>query len=229
MAWQDFTQPPPYSTPSVVLDSIGGRNGVLKGAVFADGPIGSAMFFDGINDSVDIADSGDVFAFGGNAPFTIEFLVRLDSPFAANDRVISKQYSTQSWTILLNSLGGITMFRLLNGVSDTVTAQLVVGVLARISTSYDGVTLKMYKDGILVDSIPSSRSMLTNGVPLLIGNLTSAGGSPNRPFHGLIDDLRIWNFARADADILADKGKQLVSPPGLIGNWRFDLGWRDIV
>jgi hypothetical protein len=51
------------------------------------------------------------------------------------------------------------------------------------------------------------------------------GGYPgeNRYFPGSVDELRIWNVARSEADILAHKNKALVgNEAGLVGYWKFN-------
>jgi hypothetical protein len=42
-------------------------------------------------------------------------------------------------------------------------------------------------------------------------------------FNGLVDELRIWNVARTDAEIMANFDKALVgNEAGLVGYWKFD-------
>jgi len=59
-----------------------------------------------------------------------------------------------------------------------------------------------------------------NALPLDIGR---NGPTTGKYWLGKIDDVRIWNIARAGADITRDFRTQLSGPrPNLVANWHFD-------
>jgi len=43
-------------------------------------------------------------------------------------------------------------------------------------------------------------------------------------FTGLLDELRIWNYARSETEIQRDYNKVITDAPGLVGYWSFDEG-----
>lgn len=77
----------------------------------------------------------------------------------------------------------------------------------------------LYVDAILVDSMQCSGYSYYSG-PLVLGMRSSSYG-----YYGLIDELRIWNHARAVEDLDSNKNKVLVgNEVGLVGYWTMDEG-----
>ena len=62
--------------------------------------------------------------------------------------------------------------------------------------TYDGTTLKMYRNGSLVASTALSGSIVVPGTDTLIGDMTSG-----HYFSGSIDDVRIYNRALTSYEI----------------------------
>ena len=90
--------------------------------------------------------------------------------------------------------------------------------------TWDGNTMKLYLDGILVDYITN-----ING-PITYSNNTSSTYIANdfcnaEPFYGLIDESSIWNIALTEQEIQ----QYMNCPPtgnetGLVGYWNFEEG-----
>lgn len=67
-----------------------------------------------------------------------------------------------------------------------------------VACTYDGTAVRMYQDGYLSASLPTTGPLTTNRIDgLAIGHNSPVG----EPFDGAIDDLRIWNVARSDEQI----------------------------
>jgi hypothetical protein len=60
--------------------------------------------------------------------------------------------------------------------------------------------------------------------PMRIGRLCDAGQTDSRAFNGQIDEVRIWNIAKPQAEILAGYNRH-ISPTsnGLVGYWNFNI------
>ncbi len=67
-----------------------------------------------------------------------------------------------------------------------------------LTCSYDGSVAKLYVDGVLKSTKTFVASLLHNNDELLIGNRQPT----NNLFNGLIDDVRIYNRALSDNDVL---------------------------
>ncbi|MFM7017099.1 MAG: LamG-like jellyroll fold domain-containing protein, partial [Bacteroidota bacterium] len=60
--------------------------------------------------------------------------------------------------------------------------------------------------------------------PIRIGRLCDAGQTQTRYFSGQIDEVRIWNIAKPQSELLAGYNRH-ISPtsPGLVGYWNFNI------
>ena len=68
---------------------------------------------------------------------------------------------------------------------------------------YDGLWMYLYVDGVLDISSQASGEIATNTWSVLIGanEEITAQGEPDRSFNGLIDDLRIYDYALTEGEI----------------------------
>lgn len=88
------------------------------------------------------------------------------------------------------------------------------------AVTYNSTTqvMQLFKNGVLVDE--------AFNVPAQTGtNMVRIGAFDTFGFDGLIDEVRIWNYARSEADILADYTNKLTGQePGLIAYYDFEQG-----
>jgi len=103
----------------------------------------------------------------------------------------------------------------------TAPNTLTLNTWQHVAGVYNGSMLKLYVNGIAVDSIAATGS---------IGNATSnlfVGGyyALNRNFPGRIDEVRIWNVARSQAEIAANMNAEFCgTPTGLVAYYKFNQG-----
>ena len=84
--------------------------------------------------------------------------------------------------------------------------------------------MKLYIDGIEVSTrdFKWNKRIYKSQLPLRIG-WSHENRPAQSPFVGQIDDVRIWNIARTDADIRNDMITELNGDePGLVGYWKFN-------
>lgn len=91
------------------------------------------------------------------------------------------------------------------------------------AVSFDGLKWRIYLNGVLekTDSIgvlPRSNSIQHAG---LATALTSKG-APDGYFQGILDEVRIWNYARTEKEIRDSINKDVISASGLLGRWSMD-------
>lgn len=88
------------------------------------------------------------------------------------------------------------------------------------AVTYDATTqvMQLFKNGVLVDE--------AFNVPAQTGtNMVRIGAFDTFGFDGSLDEVRIWNYARSGADILADYTTKLTGKePGLIAYYDFEQG-----
>jgi gliding motility-associated-like protein len=94
-----------------------------------------------------------------------------------------------------------------------------------VAMVYDGATLKFYSDGYLMASTPCSGALANNNILTTIGQINAGAGPMFEQHKGYINEVRIWNVARTQAQIRANMNSSLPSPatqPGLQGYYIFN-------
>jgi hypothetical protein len=88
---------------------------------------------------------------------------------------------------------------------------------------YDGTTLKFYRNGFLMSSVPVTGNMYQNNFQTRIGLYDALIHNTN--LIGYINEVRIWNVARSQSQISAYMATSLPNPatqPGLLAYYTFD-------
>jgi Concanavalin A-like lectin/glucanases superfamily/CARDB len=209
----------------------------IDGLEFVPATAGSAMNFDGVNDFVNVPDSGSL----DLSDFTLESWVKIDGPGFFRYPVISKG-SDNFGNYALSILGNQT--QAVPGTIEYVQkaqppygnyscggGPITFGQWNHIAVSVSGDTVHVYLNGALVRTCDSTNSpappRTTNAEPLFLGRLTFGPGA-DEWFGGLVDEVRIWNVARSGADIGANYNHAVnPSTGGLVGYWKFDEAFSD--
>ncbi len=188
-------------------DISSGRVGELVDAAWqADSPLGNSVSFDGVDDYVDTG-KWDV---SGEA-ITLSSWIRADSFLSSSGegRIISKSFSNagQDHFWMLSTIASGSDIRLrfrlkTDGYTDTLIApsgNLATNRWYHVAAVYDGSDMRLYLDGVEVASMPKVGAISTDAtVPVWIGNNPD---TQTRPFHGLIDDMRVYDVALTAAQI----------------------------
>ncbi|NCU05930.1 MAG: PKD domain-containing protein, partial [Chitinophagaceae bacterium] len=94
-----------------------------------------------------------------------------------------------------------------------------------VAMTYNGSSLKFYRNGFLLKEMPASGNLIQNNWLTTIGDY--APGTPGTPenLNGYINEVRIWNVARSQADIRTYMNSSLPNPTtqtGLLAYYTFD-------
>ncbi len=172
-----------------------GNNGTRRGNVTfnaSDAKFGRAMYFDGIDDFVNVT-RNSVYDFT-NEIYTIEIWAR---PLASSDTMwlIDKDANSAGYGLGITS-GGAIIHRQAGGS----TVQTSAGIVRRdewahFVASSDGTNAYIYLDGVQMGS--AAKADITDAsTTLKIGDHTS---NPN--FNGTIDEVVLWNISLDNAAI----------------------------
>jgi len=179
--------------------TVHGNDGTLKGdPSWVDGMIGGALQFDGDDDYVDIGSIG----VGGMDPRTLTGWVKADSTNMANWTGVfgfTPDGSTDGTYFDIEVDAGNYVVHV--GGWDSVFGPVDLQ-WHHFAVTYDGAGGKWYLDGQFVDSLDGAVGTIDH---------VRIGGRPsnNNHFPGLIDDVRVYNKALTDAEILrAMQGKE---------------------
>jgi concanavalin A-like lectin/glucanase superfamily protein len=210
----------------VLMAALGAQ--VWSGKAF--GQEGFALKFDGIDDFVSIPDAGD-FDFG--TAFSVEAWVKPSSLSGGGFRAIVRgafaeppAASGGGWVMYLDS-GAASAFGLSVCVPACNAAEspadtLRIGEWQHLATSYDGTIIRAFRNGESVGTASWSGDVTDVDFVLL--------GVWDKSFAGEMDEVRLWNTARSQAEIQANMDRRLAGDePGLVAYWDFDEGDGQVV
>ena len=193
-------------TGNTIYDLSGfGNTGILtNGPAFSASNNGS-IFFDGSNDYINIPDSPSL----NPSRITLSCWVRFNS-FTDNANLISKgytivgspyvQYTLKMNTTTNNNLYGFEISN--NGTNAYIytTTPLFTNRYYNLTATYDGTTLRIYKDGIQDSVIASSSgSIASYATPVQIGRWGTQG---TQYLNGNVSQALIYNRALTQQEIL---------------------------
>jgi PKD repeat protein len=187
-----------------------GNAGVITGASWSAGRYGKALNFSG-NGWVTINDSASLHLTSG---MTLEAWVNPSQMTTGWTDIIMKQRSWSanpaegvSYYLTATSewgypVGGVTIRaeRMVRG-----RANLPVGTWSYVATTYNGSSQRLYVNGILIASRPQTGRIASGWGPLRIGGDSLWG----EHFHGLIDEIRVYNRALTIDEIKLDMNAPL--------------------
>jgi hypothetical protein len=220
-----------------------GKDQIFRTLPVPEGPGFSGLFFDGMNDYVEVSHS-DSLKF--RKEMTIEARVFI-SDYEATRTIVSKNYSNSPANYELVILGDSGQLRFRQEMWDgsdiesadhttfTSTAPVPTGQLVPVAVVVNTSSLQFYINGVQAGSFAlpygsqteaTAWSTALHNVPVRIGKIEEYGGL-NAPYYfgGDMDEVRIWNGARTAAAILADKDAELTgTEANLRAYWKFNEG-----
>ncbi|MDB5231875.1 MAG: hypothetical protein JWN76_2680 [Chitinophagaceae bacterium] len=218
-----ITQPPPPLIPPVISPT-GSTNLCPGGSVGLNSSSAArtSLYFN--NDSY--IDAPGIPATALTNALSIEAWVKTDAPGAVQ-YVVSKGLNDQGegqYGIVIAN--GVFQFHLWHNGGHAGTSSVSpinAGQWYHVAGTWDGVTTRIYVNGVLENSASLVGPIGANNDPLRIGKL----GLTCCPyqFFGEVDEVRIWSRARTASEIATYKNLNAsLSDPALVANYSFDEG-----
>jgi len=136
--------------------------------------------------------------------------------------IIGKDWQVSWWV----GICGTTLRSYLKGNTSQVNGGLLnPGEWNHIAVVYDGAQRRHYVNGELVQFHNETGALPASAADLQIG---SDFNWPHTP-HGTIDEVRLWNIARTQAQIRAGMSGLSSAPPGLVALWPLNNNTTDVV
>jgi hypothetical protein len=211
--------------PLLVALTAGTRHLAIAQPLFSaahtqDTCFGTALEFDGIDDELSISHSGELWL--SDTGFTIEAWVATTQ---VTDGTIVDNFSwldpPNGYQIGISS--GKVIFRTTH--SDLIsTSYINDGQWHHIAVAFYTPQIKrIFIDGVLDASTTTVWGFQPNryGYPLRVGHESTYTSY----FRGIIDEIRVWDFARTQFELQSTIYSPLVgNEPGLVGYWKLDEG-----
>jgi hypothetical protein len=145
---------------------------------------------------------GDVFDFVGTSEFTFEAWVKPVAPVPDYAALFGKFFDEggeeQGYVISLIP-SGLNAARTRDSVADGLTVgALPVDEMTHVALTYDGLTLSIFKNGVLAKGTESTASLVDRDTPLTIGSFYGWGY-----FNGVIDEVAVYDKLLKSTRILA--------------------------
>jgi len=183
---------------TTAYDSSGNNNHgtLMNGPTWVDGKIGKALYFDGTNDYVRIADSPSLDI---THEITITMWVRPVS-IVSYSRLIEK---TDWWGPYEVEFEGETLkprFHIL-GQGHTANNALSLGEWSFLACTYNGTNKRIFINGLLDLDVSATGELATDDNPVTI-----AGSLPHASafFNGIIDEVKIYNRSLSADEVWAE-------------------------
>ena len=203
-----------------------GLNGTLEGsATWIASPIqfgANAANFNGTNAVMTIPENSSLDI---TSAITLEAWVYATSTSGIQDVVSKSSNSINTGYIFPRTDDGWahTVFYLNIGGWHTLSAVFPsMNAWHHLAATYDGATMKVYVDGVLSASQAQTGTIATNTNVLALGDQTGY----SEYFGGSVDEVRVWNIARTQAQIQAGMNSELnpATQTGLVSYYTFDQG-----
>ena len=198
---------------------------------YPDGLFATGLDLDGVDDYVEVADATSLNTYATTNEITLEFWLYVRGSTEQN--LIAKRDASNVGGFLLTTLNASASLRGYvhmptsagsnNGMWPYVDISYTANQWVHVAMTYSDATgLRVYKDGVLANTLPVTGALNSVGSPMRFGANTM---SLNAFSDAIIDEVRLWSVARTGAQILDGMNRVLEGDElGLDGYWRFDEG-----
>ncbi|MDQ6989360.1 MAG: tandem-95 repeat protein [Mariprofundaceae bacterium] len=186
----------------------------------------AALSFDGVDDYTYLGTGAGLIS--GTASFTHEAWIKTSFAGFRGEIVAVGNELTNGLGTHLYVTSGLLRFDLtgIGGVSSAVTVN--DGKWHHVAVTYSGANIQLYVDGVATGLATAMSPVISLG-NATIGAYVNNLGALTSPFSGEIDDVRMWNIARTQAEIQTDMYTELLgNEANLVGHWGFNDGYSSV-
>jgi len=185
-----------------------GYVGTVSGCVWTNsGPHGGSVFFDGVNDYIDVGAAPDFPAWGAYT-VSVWFLHNGGGDFGEYDqcghKIIDKTTWYHDWCIYLwppNGGVGLRMYENGFGYLIDETVNYKDGVWHHVAVTRDGTDGQLWLDGVLKASCGTMFPVYSSS-DVCVGNSFSGDSLQQKCWSGMLDEVRIFDRALSSNEVV---------------------------
>lgn len=204
-----LAEDPSGSAPQMV-DFIGGNNGTCHGGMtsgsLVNGKMGKGLFFSRPSSQYVTAPVGSLDTTGD---YTVMLWANVDASASSGTYYAVFSVNGATYPALMIDKTGGNKWRALTTTNGTSPSYNYIesagaptyGQWYHLAVTVSGTTMSFYIDGSLVSTKTITKWAATSNV--MIGGVTWAGTTPDSPFLGIVDGVRIWSGVALTASEIA--------------------------
>jgi hypothetical protein len=156
-----------------------------------NGVSNSAYSFDGVNDYIEVANNS---LLNFQNSITVDFWIQVKSFYDREEYPISHGNWENRWKISIKNKKIRWTIKTDTGIKDLDSeTELSLDSVYNVAVTYNGSDMEIYLNGKLDAFTSFSGLMLQTNIDLMIGQVLP--GNSNYNFKGILDDIRIYDFA----------------------------------
>ena len=186
----------------IACDSVGTNDGNVYEAQWTTGKIDGALDFDGEDDYVNVSSpkSGPLDNLDNYSISAWLYVKDRDSMIISRYHGTSSNRDTQLWVTT-----DTAPYRVRHMTpSHSLYGNITLNEWYHVAATYDGTKARLYTNDSEADSVTESYDIRSNSEPWIIGSDADSreGGRLTNWFNGKIDDVRIYNRALSEEEVL---------------------------
>ena len=201
---------------------------------FSNAQTATGLNFDGQVASWDYIEVPDDNLLDFTTSFTFEAWVSFDQVSRTTDGwdwecLFAKSRYTESYGLMLLTDGANKLLRFYHAgfgtnITDYTWNTVTTNQWYHVAVTLSSTETNIYIDGVKVQTQVASGSLTPNSNPLRIGAGATGGGDPY-PLQGMMDEVRLWDFAKTETEINQSMSCQLDGKEvGLVLNFDLNQG-----
>ena len=176
--------------------------------------------FDGVDDYVNLGNTISN-ALNGTTALTLEAWINPSVLNGWNNVITDYDATVHKYILRVRNTNNIQFW--INGTALNSTFAVPLNTWTHIAGVYDGTTMYVYANGVLLASQAASITLPVSSDQVNIG---SRIGTNTENFTGNIDDVRVWNVARTTEQISGSRFCELQgTETGLVSYFKFNQGF----
>jgi len=201
------------------------NDGTIYGAIGTKGKIGSALYFDGVDDYVDCGNDSSLSSISKTGSYTFEtWIYSIDDDYSQQAAIFEKSPSNDNRNGMTHRSGSIR-FGYYDGSNwSGASGSLTKNQWGHVVGINDEGVLSLYINGVLATG--TTEPYISVSIDLLLGKTSLAGSE--HTFNGIIDEVCIYSRALESTEVTdhynSGNGKVLIpaDESGLVSYWRFE-------